>query len=143
MSYPGPEQVAGWGAAQQPPPAPPAKKSKTPVIGLAAVAVLLAVAAGVFTALYFGQQSEADRFATERVEKQKEVDAANGDLAKAEDAAKSATDELEGHQSRLSSLRSEERQIKTCTEAARGYLRADRDTPESDKWFDKMYDSCR
>lgn len=143
MSFPGPEQVAGWGAPQQPPPAPPAKKSKAPVIALAVVAALLAVTAGVFTALYFGQQSEADRFATERVEKQKEVDAAGGDLKKAEDAAKSATDELEGHQSRLSSLKSEERRIKTCTEAARGYLRADRGTPESDKWFDKMYANCR
>ncbi|MGW5052131.1 hypothetical protein [Actinokineospora sp. NPDC004072] len=146
MSFPGPEQVAGWGGAQQQPAQQqPAAKGKTPVVVLAVLAALLAITAGVFTVLYFGEQAEADRAAAAVVEKEREVEQAKDGLESAEQQARAAVDDLDAQEDRKSTLESEREEVASCTAAAKKYVDAPSGTAEAemDKLFDAMYEACR
>ena len=145
MTFPGPDQVAGWGA--QPPaptPAPaPAQRGKAPVVVLAVLAALLAITAGVFTVFYFGAQAEVDRVAAAQADKDAGVKTVTERLDQAEADAESANGKLSEEKTRNTSLTSERDQLELCTEAASKYIDSEPDTPERDKWFDEMYEHCR
>ncbi|GGS51784.1 hypothetical protein [Actinokineospora fastidiosa] len=145
MSFPGPDQVAGWGAAQQPSAQPPQARSKAPVVVLAVLAALFAIAAGVFTVFYFGEKAESDRVAAAVADKEREVAAAKDGLGDAEEQARAALDELESQEGKLSSLETEKDEVAACTAAAKRYVDAPEDLPEPelDKLFDTMYEACR
>ena len=141
MNFPGPDQVAGWGAPQQPP--VPPKRGKTPVVVLAVLAAVFAVTAGVFTVFYFGAQADVDRVAAEQVDREAGLKTVGDRLAQAEADAKEADDKLAEVKSRNSSLSTERDKLALCTEAASRYLATKTGTPERDRWFDKMYRNCR
>lgn len=141
MNFPGPDQVAGWGAPQQPPAQP--KRGKAPVVVLAVLAAVFAITAGLFTVMYFGAQSEVDRAAAEQIDREAGLKTVGDRLRQAEDDAKAAADKLGDVRGRNSSLKSERDKLDSCTEAAGRYLDTKPDTPERDEWFDKMYDRCR
>jgi uncharacterized protein HemX len=138
MTYP----TQSW-SAQPPAPQQQAPRSKTPVITLAVLAVLVAVAAGMFTVFYFNAQSETDRLTSAQTTAEADLSRASDRLEQAEAKAEAAQGDLTKAKSRTSSLESERDDLATCTDAAGRYLDTKPDTPQRDEWFKKMLERCR
>jgi hypothetical protein len=117
-------------------PQPPARPSRAPIIALTTLAVVFAIVAGLFTALYAGARSDRDDTATARADKERTL----ADVTERQDAADEA---LESKRSRESILTDEHDLLTRCVEAAKGYfdLPAEQ-SPESSRLFRIMYEVC-
>ncbi|MFD1147387.1 hypothetical protein [Saccharothrix hoggarensis] len=109
---------------------------RVPIVVLTALAVVFAVVAGVFTALYASERAELDRTTATRADRERALADVTAQQAEADRT-------LDTTRSRETTLTAEHDLLTECVDAAKGYFDLPPGpSPESSRLFGVMYDVC-